>query len=159
MILFQYETVNNTDSRDGYATVGIQNMDRTDGLNYTYWNQYAAGAAPLSSGRAILFVPLGQGAVPSASVTPAAITQTLIPDDQVTEYLHISNLGEENSRLVFDLLVVDPLTMDPGKNLEGCLVSTTVTDFIPGSTIEIIVAITCNQPVISRQTKQLIISG
>jgi len=143
MVLFQYQEVHNTDSRDGYATVGIQNMDRTDGLNYTYWNQYAAGAAPLSSGRAILFVPLGQSAVPSASVTPAAIAQTLIPGDQVTEYLHISNLGEENSRLVFDLLVVDPLTMDPGKNLEGRLVSTTVTDFSPGSTIDLPLHIIC----------------
>jgi len=144
MILFQYQGVNNTDSRDGYATVGIQNMDRTDGLNYTYWNQYSGGAAPLASGRAILFVPLGQSAIPSASVTPAAITQTLLPGNQVTEYLHISNLGEENSHLIFDLLVVDPLTMDRDKNLEGSTVSTTVTSFDPGSTIDLPLHVYCS---------------
>jgi hypothetical protein len=144
MILFQYDTVNNTDSRDGYATVGIQNMDRTDGLNYTYWNQYAAGAAPLASGRAVLFVPLFQNAVPSASVTPATMTQTLMPGNQVTEYLHISNLGENNSRLIFDLLVVDPLTMDSNKNLGGSTVSTNVTDFDPGSTIDLPLHVYCS---------------
>ncbi len=58
-ILFQYATVNNTDSRDGYVTVGIQNQDHTDGLLYTYWNHYEPGAATLSSGRAIRILPVG----------------------------------------------------------------------------------------------------
>ncbi len=58
-ILFQYDTVGNTDTQNGYATVGIQNRERTDGVLYTYWNQYAQGAATLASGRAILFMPVG----------------------------------------------------------------------------------------------------
>jgi len=57
MILFQYHTVSNTDSRDAYASVGISNGDRSDGLLYTYGGDYSAGAATLTAGRAIKFVP------------------------------------------------------------------------------------------------------
>jgi hypothetical protein len=142
-ILFQYQQVNNTDNRDGYATVGIQNMDRTDGLNYSYWNQYAPGAATLAQGRAILFVPLGRPAIPAVSVTPASLNQTLLPGDQVTEYLHISNPGEVNSSLVFDLQVVDPLTLGGDKNLTGSTISTNVTTFDPGSTIDLPLTVYC----------------
>jgi len=60
-IVFQYDTVDNSDWRDGRATVGVQNRDRTDGVLYTYADAYAPGAATLQSGRAIRFVPLGLG--------------------------------------------------------------------------------------------------
>jgi hypothetical protein len=66
LIQFQYQSVNNVDATDGYATVGIQNFDHTDGLCYTYFNQYPSGAAALQSGRAIRFVPLQ--AAPLATV-------------------------------------------------------------------------------------------
>ncbi|MFH1845559.1 MAG: C25 family cysteine peptidase [bacterium] len=55
MITCQYNTVFNTDSADGFCTVGIQNQDKSDGLQYTYWNRYATGAAILVAGRAISF--------------------------------------------------------------------------------------------------------
>jgi len=61
MILFQYQTVNNTDTRDAYATVGISNTDRSDGLLYTYGGDYATAAATLATGRAIKFVPIEEG--------------------------------------------------------------------------------------------------
>ena len=57
VIEFQYETVNNTDTTNGYGTVGIQSPDRRDGVLYTYWNAYPAAAAPLAAGRAIRFQP------------------------------------------------------------------------------------------------------
>ena len=57
-ILFQYQAVVNNDARDGYVTTGIQSMDRLDGFTYTYWNDYAAGAATLAAGRAIRILPL-----------------------------------------------------------------------------------------------------
>ena len=113
MILFQYETVNNTDTRDGYATVGIQNMRRTDGLLYTYWNQYAAGAAPLATGRAILFLPLGLALVPDVLVEPASFTAVLPPDEQVALTLHIANTGPEGSVLGYAIDTVDPATLPP----------------------------------------------
>lgn len=57
-ILFQYETVTNNDPTYAYATVGIENLDHSDGVLYTFWNYYADGAAPLASGRAIRFMPV-----------------------------------------------------------------------------------------------------
>ncbi len=54
-VLLQYQTVNLVDSQTGYATVGIQNHDHTDGVLYTYYNRYAPGAATLTAGRAIRF--------------------------------------------------------------------------------------------------------
>jgi len=57
-IVFQYDTIQQRDSETGYATVGIQNEERTDGVLYTYWNRYADGAATLAAGRAITFVPM-----------------------------------------------------------------------------------------------------
>ena len=38
IIIYQYVSVAMTDGTDGYATVGIQNFDHTDGLTYTYYN-------------------------------------------------------------------------------------------------------------------------
>ena len=73
LVLFQYHSVNNTDSLNGYATVGIQNGDNTDGILYTYWNYYSANAAPLTAGRAILFTPIipGQQSYAEGMVTNA----------------------------------------------------------------------------------------
>jgi hypothetical protein len=57
IILYQYQSVSNVDAVDGYSTVGIQNFDHTDGLLYSYFDRYPAGAASLQAGRAIRFVP------------------------------------------------------------------------------------------------------
>ena len=60
-IIFQYETVNNDAAVDPnefdtpYSTVGIVNLNGTDGIEYTYWNEYSNGAAPLQDNRAIKF--------------------------------------------------------------------------------------------------------
>ncbi|NQU06693.1 MAG: T9SS type A sorting domain-containing protein, partial [Calditrichaeota bacterium] len=60
-IVFQYHTVNNDRAVDPmefdtpYATVGIVNLNGTDGMEYTYWNEYPAGAAVLENERAIKF--------------------------------------------------------------------------------------------------------
>jgi hypothetical protein len=55
LIVAQYHTVNQVDYENGYATAGIQNEDRDEGLLYTYWNMYNGGAAPLAAGRAIAY--------------------------------------------------------------------------------------------------------
>lgn len=60
-IVFQYQTVNNDPEVDPlefdtpYATVGIVNLNGTAGMEYTYWDEYAAGAAVLENERAIKF--------------------------------------------------------------------------------------------------------
>ena len=56
MIDVMYQTVNNGDSTNGYATAGLMNLDHTDGLTYEYWNTPAAGAADLVAGRAVRYL-------------------------------------------------------------------------------------------------------
>jgi Peptidase family C25/Propeptide_C25/FlgD Ig-like domain/Peptidase family C25, C terminal ig-like domain len=58
IIVFQYYTYNNTDTLQHYSTTGIQNVDNTTGLLYSYWNTTNTGAAPITSGRAIRFQPV-----------------------------------------------------------------------------------------------------
>ncbi len=150
MIIFQYDQVNNTDNRDGYATVGIQNMARTDGLNYTYWDRYTGGAATLIPGRAILFAPLGDIALPTASVTPGSLNESVLPGQQVTQYLHLSNTGDEGSVLNFSISKIDPATVVTEKtesgsgetriqptSLNGSFISSTVEYYEPGTTIDL----------------------
>ena len=55
VIIMQYETVNQVDSLEAYSTVGIQCLSQDSALQYTYWNSYPGGAAPLQAGRAIAF--------------------------------------------------------------------------------------------------------
>jgi hypothetical protein len=82
-ILFQYQTCSNTlDESDwhgaisnDYATVGIENLDESDGVLYSYFNQtspHIPGAASMASGRAILFTT--QKAPTSAPKAPANLT-------------------------------------------------------------------------------------
>ncbi len=69
VIVYQYETVNVTDPTNGYVTVGIESPDQSDGVLYTFFNQYPDGAATLIAGRAIRFVtpPSGGGTIGVAS--------------------------------------------------------------------------------------------
>ncbi len=52
-IIFQYKQISNDDVMRMYATVGIEDSSETVGLLYSYSNEYASGAAPLSPGLAI----------------------------------------------------------------------------------------------------------
>ncbi len=54
-ILFQYNTIDNPATSNNYATVGIENRTHTDGICYTYANNYAPGAKVLQNELAILF--------------------------------------------------------------------------------------------------------
>ncbi len=58
MIVFQFDTFNNSDYLQHYSTTGIQNGDRSDGVMYQFFNHYGGGAATIGSGRAIKFVAL-----------------------------------------------------------------------------------------------------
>lgn len=56
-IKLQYKTAthaggDHTDNQ--FSTVGIKNLDGTDGLEYVYWDQYPAANKPLEDGMAIL---------------------------------------------------------------------------------------------------------
>ncbi|MCP4713454.1 MAG: hypothetical protein GY869_32900, partial [Planctomycetes bacterium] len=54
-IIMQYQQVTNGDSGNNYATVGIESVDQTDGIQYHYANIASPGAMNISQGRAIKF--------------------------------------------------------------------------------------------------------
>jgi len=146
-ILFQYHTVGNTDSRDGYASVGIQNQDRTDGVLYTYWNQYAPGASSLTSGRAILFLPVVTVALATCDVSPLAISHTLAEGETTTEWLHISNNGEPGSTLLYTLELIDPNyptipAVAGARNLGNSSVGADPEVYVTNTTIDMVFTVT-----------------
>ncbi len=57
-ILFQFHTISNGDWEQQYSTTGIMNGTNTDGVLYGYYNTAAPGAASVSAGRAVLFMPM-----------------------------------------------------------------------------------------------------
>ncbi|MDO9171217.1 MAG: C25 family cysteine peptidase [bacterium] len=90
IIEVQYNAVSQVDGTNGYATAGLQNLDHTGGLLYTYWNAYPTAAASLTTGRAIRYealavLPSGmlQGTVTNASAggTPAKDVQVTVLDN------------------------------------------------------------------------------
>ncbi len=54
-ILFQYKKITNDDTWHNYATVGIEDKNHINGLEYTYANIYPPSAAILANNRAIKF--------------------------------------------------------------------------------------------------------
>ncbi|MBL7033475.1 MAG: hypothetical protein ISR91_04955 [Candidatus Delongbacteria bacterium] len=80
-ILFQYQDVTNNTNNYGdndYATVGIENLNQTDGINYSYWNMYPDGAAPLTDGLALLFTQ-DPGFFSFDDSQPPSITHNPVP--------------------------------------------------------------------------------
>lgn len=69
-ILFQYHTIANADTANG-ATVGIENLNETDGVEYSFFRMYPDHAAPLAAGRAIKFTTDPPDAYPSTGVDDA----------------------------------------------------------------------------------------
>lgn len=54
MIMFQYDTINNCDASENFATVGIENYTQTNGLLISYSNIDADTFGGLGNGKAIL---------------------------------------------------------------------------------------------------------
>ncbi|HEX37335.1 MAG TPA: T9SS type A sorting domain-containing protein [Candidatus Cloacimonetes bacterium] len=54
-IQINYKTINNPDATSNYSTVGIENLDQSDGVLYTYANVYPASATELENELAIKF--------------------------------------------------------------------------------------------------------
>jgi hypothetical protein len=69
IIKFQYQEVHDNDGVYNYATVGIQRPNPRMGVQYSYFNSLAPGAAPLVAGRAIQFVAGGYATGPNVHVT------------------------------------------------------------------------------------------
>ncbi len=54
-ITFQYKNIDNPDVLGNYCTIGIENMEHTEALQYHYAGYYDPTAAPLQAGLAIKF--------------------------------------------------------------------------------------------------------
>jgi len=101
-IVFQYQTINNDDGSisnprkpGSYSSVGFENWDEDDGLQYEYDNVYHPGAAVLQSGRAIkITTAAGAATPPSMSYNPQSFSMNCMPENQVQDELTISNNGE-----------------------------------------------------------------
>lgn len=85
IIEMQYHTVNNTDSGDNYCTAGIENYLHTDGLLYSFQNQYPNGAAALAAGRAVRYIPMSESpsGTLAGTVTNASYGGVGIPGAEV----------------------------------------------------------------------------
>ncbi|MEE8418319.1 MAG: C25 family cysteine peptidase, partial [candidate division Zixibacteria bacterium] len=110
-ILFQYQVVNNNDDnsigeKPGlYCTVGFQNLENNDGLQYTFDNHYHPGAAILQAGRAIkVTTKAGTAPPPEIEYEPSSFFASAGVGQIATDTLHISNVGE--GTLVFSLIEV-----------------------------------------------------
>ncbi len=148
-ILFQYATVTNEDNINGYATVGIQNLTGDDGLLYTYWNQYASGAAPLEAGRAILFTPGPSVQFTTCEVSPNHFTLTMAPDQTRQETLVISNNGDPDSELSYLIQKTDPnapMVNGAAKDLTGSVMTCSQSVYPIGEIVDLEFSATNNSP-------------
>ncbi len=60
IIVFQYKEVHNENrpahNDTPFCTIGISNLDDSGGIEYTYWDQYPAGAREIEDEMALLFI-------------------------------------------------------------------------------------------------------
>lgn len=114
-IIFQYKTIVNNDSTNGYATAGIQNRDRSDGILLSYWNQHPATANNPSSNRAIRFLTLDADLQARLLTSPGQFEVTLPVEGSIGRSLEISNHGDAGSILYFAL---DPAALPAWLSLD-----------------------------------------
>jgi hypothetical protein len=117
LIVMQYAAVDNNDGGRAFATVGIQNLDGTDGLTYTYYNAYAPGARALAPGRAIAFVPMPAIGANGFAVTPAEINVMVAPGAQADVALSLAASGAAGTFASYTLTVAAHLTVAPASGL------------------------------------------
>jgi len=81
-ILFQYETVNDVDDDNNYATVGMEDYEHRRGLQYAYSGDYPPAAAVLAAGRAIKITTDPPGVTTNSSLgkTRPAPTLAALPN-------------------------------------------------------------------------------
>jgi hypothetical protein len=108
-IKIQYNTFNNVDYQPGdqtvaghgnYATIGIQNLLQTTGLQYSFNNQYPPAAAPLSNQKALYITTapiyyFSPNLVYESSYVVDNNNNVIEPNEVVDLYVNLNNTGEE----------------------------------------------------------------
>jgi hypothetical protein len=103
LIVMQYALVANNDTDRAYCTTGIQNLDGTGGITYTYYNRYASGARTLAAGRAIAFVPTANVGADALTVEPAAISANLAAGAQIIVPVQLAAAGATGTVLNYSV--------------------------------------------------------
>jgi len=92
-------------------------------------------------------VPVGDLLQPTCETSPAAFYKTLVPDQTVSDWLHISNNGEEGSTLYYSLELRDPEfpTKAPaaGRDMTGSWAAADTTAYLPGATMDVVFSFHC----------------
>ncbi len=146
-IVCQYHTVTNNDNTRGYGTAGIQDHSRTDGVLYTYYADYAPGAAPLVAGTAVAYLPVGVLSLATCDVDPGYLAFAVPVDGQQNRSLHIVNNGPAGSDLNFAVSQVDPTVSGGGaKNLNGSSVVLAEDGYEPGVETTLHLSVTNGSP-------------
>ncbi|MBM4117402.1 T9SS type A sorting domain-containing protein [bacterium] len=91
------------------------------------------GAAPRAEGQPLL------------AVEPAALDIALSPGDSAFVPLHVANLGEPGSQLVWSVAVHDPF-LPGGRNIDGSTFTAEPPDYLPGQTRQFALFVTNNSP-------------
>ena len=118
IIVFQYKDVTNgatpAHNDTPYATIGISNLDDSDGLEYTYWNRFHPGAKrPLEDELALKF---SNATNLITGVLSGRITDAFdgfpIPGAQITTSRGFWNVSNENGEYsIADILIGDGYTV------------------------------------------------
>jgi hypothetical protein len=117
-ILFQYNVINNDDDDTdpngpaAYSSVGFENWDQNDGLQYEYDNTYHPNAAVLQNGRAIKITTGSTGGSsdpPDMVSYPGVFNLTCGPGAQAEDYLTIENNGSGPLLYCISEEVTEPL--------------------------------------------------
>ncbi len=103
LIVYQYQTVNNSDYDRGYCTVGIQSPTGDDGITWTYYNDYAPTSRVLAAGRAIAFLPTLHVPADAGTIAPESLAFTLAPGQSDTRTLTLGAAGDEGTLLSFSI--------------------------------------------------------
>lgn len=110
-IVYQYKDVRNSNiaaNRDTpFCTIGIGNLNDTDGLQYTYWNTYTLGATELHDELAIKFttaVEFITGSL-SGTITDARGGAPIVNAQVFTSRGFWAETNEEGEYLIDDILI------------------------------------------------------
>ncbi|MBT7789018.1 MAG: T9SS type A sorting domain-containing protein [Calditrichaeota bacterium] len=110
IITYQYKEVENENipahNDTPFCTIGISNLDDSEGLEYTYWNQYPRGANEVRNEMAITFTTASSfisGYIQGRVINAA--DQDPIPNATITASRGFSTLTDENGEYSMEVLV------------------------------------------------------
>ena len=112
MILFQYKDVENENAParndTPFCTIGISNLDDSDGIEYTYWNTYPPGAREIESEMALLFVTRTdyRCGVLNGTITDAETLEP-VPGTEITTTRGFWAEVDETGYYIIDNILVD----------------------------------------------------